>query len=163
MKNGRSHRRHSRHHGQTPAVICLPAPRPPIMTARKEADVPPALPLRDQPEALVAANDQDSHQSRQLRRQARRAEVKAMRRGPEPHSATPSAESLAPLPRNRALTALRRPALQRVGAWLRSLVMKQPRNRMSQDNAVAHLKAMRTEVARMQRTLDWMLNGAPAQ
>lgn len=166
MKNGQSHHRPSRHRSQTPDVICLPPPRP-----------------------SVSQPGEASVQSRQMRRQARRTEMKAARRGPaqRPITAAPKPEipsieeveaalavvsapvvepivepeTIAPLPRNRSLATQPR-GLMRIGQWLHRLVRKSAPARVSPADAVAQLKAMRVEVSRMQHTLDRLLEGAAA-
>lgn len=72
----------------------------------------------------------------------------------EAAAATPDT---APLPRERSL-AIRRNGLIHVGEWLRGLFLRKPApRRITPDQAVRQIQAMRAELAHMQHTLDQML------
>jgi hypothetical protein len=184
MKNGHSHRRHSHQRSSTPSVICLPPPKPPVTAPRQEPEVERAMALSGGAEEHVTP-ERNVQQSRQIRRQAARQKAKAMkRRGMPPAQAVAAAEdskekvasvaeteaapvealamaeTTAPLPRNRSLAPTRRSALQAAGMWLRGLVIKRkpvtPAHATT--TAIMQVKAMRTELAAMQMTLDRMLD-----
>lgn len=177
MKNGRSHHRPSRNRNHTPTVICLPPPRPPITQPRMEPDATPAIPLPVGDEALATHHQpgEAAAQSRQLRRQARRAEMKASRRGPPlpgqvsaiPATAAPKAEmspvgeNVEPLPRNRSLATQPR-GLARIGQWIGRLIRRSAPTRATPGDVVTQLRAMRSEMTQMQQTLDRLLGGAAA-
>jgi hypothetical protein len=182
MKNGRSHRRHSHQRSSTSSVICLPPPKPPVTAPKPEPEVERAIALSNDAEEQVVS--QSRAQSRQVRRQAARQEAKALkRRGMPPAQAVAAkeakekaasvaeaevgpvevpamAETTAPLPRNRSLAPTRRSALQAAGIWLGSLVIKRkpvtPAHATTA--AIMQVKAMRTELAAMQMSLDRMLD-----
>lgn len=106
--------------------------------------------------------------SRQARRQEQRAQAKELRRNATPtqQRTVPStlaepdaATDTAPLPRNRSL-AVRRQGLMHVADWLRGLLTRRSRpDRVTPDQAVRQIQAMRIELAHMQRTLERMLGG----
>lgn len=169
MKNGRS-RRHSSH-GRVSAVTALPPRRPPSQQSharlKTDLDTGRAIPLPDLSEPLVDGQAPPPL-SRQARRQEQRAQAKELRRiGAQASAAIPSTSAseapvpadLAPLPRDRSL-AVRRQGVMQVADWLRGLFVRHPRSqRISPDQAVRQIQAMRMELAHMQRTLEKMLGG----
>lgn len=151
MKSGRSRRHQSHHRSKTPAVICLPPPRPPITQPRRNGEVARSGPLASRRVPDIAEIEQAFAGVVPVRTEAPVAEA------PPPSVAE---EALAPLPRNRALM-MQPHGLMRVGNWLRSLVMVR-KTKATPEHAVAQLKAMRAELMNMQQTLDHMLAGSRA-
>ena len=181
MKHGHQRQRQL-HREKTSSVICLPPPKPPIAAPRPEPEVARAMPLpkKAEPHTLKGrrAAPAPLPQSRQLRRQTKRAQAKAVTRGTAAPaviadqtamaSTAPSSEPLAPLPKNRALALTQPRGLTQIGAqignWLRSLVMvRRPASGTSVARpAVSQIKALRREVAMIQRTLDQLLESSRA-
>ncbi len=178
MKNGRSRRHQSHGHGHASAATTLPPRRPPSQPSqtrpKAEPEVARAIPLPDLSEPLVESPAPVAL-SRQVRRQERRAQAKQLRRtgtpvqsrtlsstSGDPDSAPSAVQEadIAPLPRDRSL-AIRRNGVLQIGEWLRGLLSRKPRSRrVSPDQAVQQIQAMRVELAHMQRTLERMLGGA---
>lgn len=136
MKQSRNRGRgaNSRRRSTTPAVICLPQSKPPVTPPRKEPEAIRALALPRLKEPLATA----------------------------PASVATLAESATsfptPLPRNRALI-LQPQGLKAVGQWLRKLVMKPKKAALTIDKASAktQVRALRVEVAHLQRSLDQLM------
>lgn len=155
MKQARMRQRHARR-DRTPAAIGLAPPAPPVTAPRGDAKPIAA-------EAALPA-------TRQLRRQERRAQAKAARRGTpatvladaatvpveaaaDAHPAPRADEALAPLPRSRALTKPRSRLLMVLDRLVRplrraTLVRATPRD---------ELEALRRQLSAAQATLDRLL------
>jgi len=173
MKKGRSRNPQLRRKDRTPSVICLPPPKAPVTAPRKEPEAARAIPLQSNLEPLavmeqVLADNPPSTPSRQVRRQELRARSKQVRPAASltdmaTNAPTSSDGTLAPLPRNRALTDGPQGRLKAVGQWLRSLVMTRRKLPVPvpPQQTVAQLRAMRADLARMQGTLDRMIERAP--
>lgn len=151
MKQARARQRHARRNG-TPAAIGLAPPKPPIAPPRADASAIP-LPASDEPLAITAP-------SRQLRRQERRAQSKAGRRGkPEaaavaPIAEAPAPEPIAPLPRSRSLAKPRSRALiildRLVRPWRRTVPV-------APASSAAELHLLRRQLGAAQATLDRLM------
>lgn len=133
MKQSRNRGRgaNSRRRSNTPAVICLPHTKPPVTPPRKEPEALRAFALPRLREPL-----------------ARGTEV-----APDIGTTSPT-----PLPRNRAL-AVQRKGIATLGQWLRKLVMKPKKAALTIDKASAktQVRALRVEVAQLQRSLDQLM------
>lgn len=148
MKQARLRQRPARR-DRTPAAIGLAPPKPPLTPPRADA---PALPLTDADEPLAITAP-----SRQLRRQERRVQSKAARRGkPGAPGAPPVAtlpEDLSPLPRARALAKPRSRAL----VILDRLVRPWRRAAPIATSPAAELDLLRRQLGAAQATLDRLL------
>lgn len=183
MKHGRQRQRHLRRE-KTPSVICLPPPKPPLAAPRPEPEVARAIPLpkkamplpkSEEPLTLRRQPTKSAPQplSRAVKRQTRRTQTKAMtsssadipsgiaHQAPGALPASPS-DPQTPLPNNRALALVRPRILDQVGNWIRSFVMvKRPAATPAIARpSLAQIKALRREVAMMQKTLDQLLNSS---
>lgn len=172
MKQGRVHQRRSHQRNKTPSVICLPPPNPPLVQPRKEPEALRAfvLPQIGEPLADVPAKPQPNRETRRKTRTS-----KARKSSPKPAALktaavaantadplTPGPNPIAPLPRNMSLAMPRQSALTVVGRWLRSLVVKRRPVPVSISSAaaIAQITSLREEVARLQTTLDRLLDKA---
>ena len=147
MKQGRGRARGnmSRRRTTTPSVICLPQAKPPITPPRKE------------PEALRAFLL--PHSKEPLTRSARAGVKKPAESSSSLAENSTAAPEAAPLPRNRALALPSRGLMVVVGQWLRKLVMKPKTAALTIDKASARtqVRALRVEVAQLQRSLDQLM------
>jgi len=186
MKHGRARQHHARRE-QTPSAICLAQPKPPVTNPRPEPEVARALSLPQSDEPLVNPTPAPP-QSRQSRRQERRAQAKIGRRAPPivslalitPPVSVPVGPIVAPvapvtpprmvpidmtdaavaLPRSRALAKPR----SRVLVILERL-FRGPFRRSKPIEAlppVEQLRSLRETLATVQQTLDRLLDQAPA-
>lgn len=155
-------RQHSRRRDRTPSVICLPPPQLPVAPRREPA--------------MVASREADAAAlSRQARRKALRDEAKAMRRtgavpetaappepvptpGAEPEPALPVVAADVPLPPERALVAARPRGLALVAH--RMLVWSGLRRPAPVGGMAQQLRALRDELATVQRSIDRLIEGA---
>ena len=177
MKKGRAHQRHLHQRNKTPAVICLPPPAPPLVMPRKEPEALRAFVLPQTGEPLVSApkpaRKRKNTVSKTRRRRttpntasaAKNSAVKVKTEN-EPSEALhpPGPEPVAPLPRNMSLALPRQSALVVASRWLRKLVVKRrsPPVTIGSAAAIAQITSLREEVARLQTTLDRLLDKATA-
>jgi hypothetical protein len=133
---------------QPPAVICPPGPRQASPPPRKEPEALRAFALTAGAEPLV----QTAKTPRAPRGKARTAEV------PLPPE-TPRLAEIAALPRNRALVVAPQKGLVAVKQWLRKLIMKPKKAALTVETASAktQVRALRVEVAQLQRSLDQLM------
>ena len=146
MKQGKSNARGSNgsRRVKTPAVICLPQAIPPVTPPRKEPEALRALSLPPAREQHILPN---------LPRLAlkQRRKVKASTPAEVP-------AEVGALPRNLALVVQPK-GLLAVGQWLRQWVMQPKKAALSIDRASAKtlVRALRVEVAQLQRSLDQLM------
>lgn len=99
-----------------------------------------------------------SQPSRQVRRAALRSGGNAMAHP------IPSDDATSPLPRNRSLALSRPGTLARLRGWLRGLLIpaRTPDRRRlaASPAAAAQIRALRGDVARLQRSLDRLLDAS---
>lgn len=155
MKQARMRQRHVRR-DRTPAAIGLAPPAPPVTAPRGDT--------------VASAADAALPATRQLRRQERRAQAKAARRGTpttalaeaatvpvEATAGSPAApreeEDLAPLPRHRALARPRSRLLVVIDRFVRPLRRAPAARPAPRDE----LEALRRQLAAAQATLDRLL------
>lgn len=184
MKQGRVRHRNARQHHRTPSVICLPPPRLPVTPPREEREARTedqlAIPLTDQPEALVT-DTPTLPQNRQQRRQALRDAAKASgtRRAGRAAKSTVSAavdqprivpieaaptlafkteaaaeaKELAPLPRSQSLARPRSGMMIVLDRMLRPL-------RRTATVPADEMRLLQTQLAAAQQTLNRLLSAA---
>lgn len=156
MKQGRSRARGntSRRHSTTPAVICLPQAKPPITPPRKEPESLRVFILPQKAEPLALAPVMTDAKPKKNGKKTPLAVDQASATVSEIAPASP-----APLPRNRALAVQPRGLVVVVGQWLRKLVMKPKKAALTIDKASAktQVRALRVEVAQLQRSLDQLM------
>ncbi len=146
MKQSRNRGRgsNSRKRSNMPAVICLPQAKPPVALPRKEAESKRAFTLPRMMEPHVLAPSP--------------IETRAAKARNKP-AATIQDPELAPLPRNRALIVQPRSLMVAFRQWARKIIMKPKKAALAVDTASARtqVRALRVEVAQLQRSLDQLM------
>lgn len=155
LNQNRGRGNNGRRRNTTPAVICLPQAKaqaaPPIK--EPEALRAFALPRIKEPLSLSPIQDLAQKPARKPRNSPARTVAMADQK------ATDQAAETTPLPRNLSLILQPKSGLMVIGQWLRKLVMKPKRAALAVDTASAktQVRALRVEVAQLQRSLDQLM------
>lgn len=170
MKQGRGRTRGNnrrRTNGQPPAVICLPGPKQPLPLPRKEPEALRAFSMTAKPEPLAFAPLNERIRTASPAKPTRtRAKQNGASAATEMAVSMPPVTpriaevgSTSPLPRSRALVVAPQKGLVVLKTWLRKLIMKPKKARLSIETASAktQVRALRVEVAQLQRSLDQLM------